>query len=171
MLPKTASCSSALWAVSPLMLTSAPTCIWEAADNGSLEARLRPANKCTVRTSVRLHHSGRAVRNRQDRDARCASKAQLDVGGAFQAFIGMALGQTYTGSVFDPYTHDQLLLFAAFIFEDVMVTAYQVRRHCLAGLFCRRRKEYAEPRAASPTCGSAKKQSRRLPCLAGSVDV
>jgi len=49
------------------------------------------------------------------------------VGPAFQAFIGKALGQTYTGVVFNPYTHDQLLLIAAFILEDVAVTAYQVQ--------------------------------------------
>ena len=47
-------------------------------------------------------------------------------GGAFTEFVAMALGKTLTGNQFNPYTHDQLFLIAAFILEDVMVTAYQV---------------------------------------------
>lgn len=80
---------------------------------------------------------GHSVGSALDRNCRaslhCMCSAQLDVGGAFQAFIGKALGQTFTGVVFNPYTHDQLLLIAAFILEDVMVTAYQVLLLCMTG--------------------------------------
>ncbi len=54
-------------------------------------------------------------------------------GGAFTEFVAMALGKSLTGNQFNPYTHDQLFLIAAFILEDVMVTAYQahLRRRTL----------------------------------------
>ena len=40
--------------------------------------------------------------------------------------MAMAIGKNLVSNQFNPYTHDQLFLIAAFILEDVMVTAYQV---------------------------------------------
>ena len=63
-------------------------------------------------------------------NAHPAAIAQLNIGGgsggAFTDFVALALGVTLSGNQFNPYTHDQLFLIAAYILEDVMVTAYQV---------------------------------------------